>query len=143
QLTGRVDFSLEGVLALTQHRGRIQRVPVGTRKEVGRFEENARALLPRQSLPSGFSLESGFSCLSDLLSRAIRELTHYFSMRMRHHHFAPLGTANLTAADHSRNIGFLRSHLLQAGLEASSRGFPRGIGANRLVAWHWDAGDLV
>ncbi len=61
QLAGAVNFCLEGVLALCQHRCRIHLCPVGACQQIGRLQENGCSFLPRHVFPVGLSRKGGIN----------------------------------------------------------------------------------
>ena len=108
EFTHRVDFRLESVFALSDHGRRVHFVSVGTGEQIGRFQEDRRALFVGHARPRFLCVESRFDGVFHVFLRAVRKVTHHFRLVVRGVNGLFVVRAHFLPVDDHRNVdGFL------------------------------------
>ena len=133
QLGRGVDLGLVRRLRLVQHRRRDEGRAPRAGEQLGRAEEDGRALLPRQARPVGVRLAGGVDRLLDVLGAALGDVGEDVLLAVRHHRLGRLLRLDLLAADHHRDRDPLALHLRQPDAQLLALGRAGRVAADGLV----------
>ena len=131
KLTSSVDFSLEAILALRQHRCGIDLGPVRTCNEVGCFQEHRSAVLPPQVCPRLAGLQRGINGLGHMGLGAVAEVPQHFAVFVGWRHGPFVVGRDACSAQVHRD---LNGRLVVHGLVCRLKGFP--LRCARCIAEH-------
>ena len=143
QLAGAVDLGLECGLALAQHGGGVDQLPVRGGEQIGGLEEDGGAVLEAPVCPVALGLDRGLGRRCDRRGVGLMHLGEHTAMAVRGHHVVGVAGADLPAAHHHRDIHRLGRHGGQRGLERGSLGCAGRVGQHRLIVGNRDVRDTT
>src|SRR5665647_3052256 len=144
QLAGGVDLGLVAGLGLAQHRGGDNPCPPWPGKQVGRLEQDGRAIVEGQGTPGGCRRHGRRDCSLGLGLGRLPHCPEDLLVGVRLAHVDLLaGTGDPLATDRVRQIHAATAQLGQSCLELSAFGTARRIVQNRLVDWGRNLGHSI
>ena len=138
-----VDLRLVRGLRLVEHRRRVQRRAPGPGEELGRAQEDRRALVPGSARPVRVRFARGVDGLLDVLGAALADVGQDVALAMRHHRLERLVGVDVLAADDEGDADALALHLAQASLQLGALGGAGCVGLDGLVDRRGRAEDSV
>ena len=143
QLAGGVDFSLERILALAQHGGRVEAGAVGAGQQVGGFEENGGPLFPGQFAPGGAGGQGGGYGLFHVLGRAGVKIAQHVLMVVRRADALGFAGAHLAPTNVHGNVALLLLEALEFALQFGAFGGAGRVAFHGFVEWGRDVEKAV
>jgi hypothetical protein len=134
QLTGAVDLGLEGGLALAQHGGGVEQLPVGSGEQLGSPEKDRRPVLEAPMAPVSLGLHGRLDRRFDGGSIGLVSASQDSAMAVgRDHVMSPAG-ADLVTTHHGRYVSLPGADRTQCLLESRALGGSRRVAQHRLVS---------
>ena len=133
ELTGGVDFSLIGGLALAQHGGGVELCPPGTGQQVAGLHEDGCSVLPGHIGPGALGGHDRLDGHFQLLFAGHAALGQHMVMVVGHGDGYGVLGEDLLAADDQRDLYHLSALALKLGLEGRPLGAAGHIAAYGLV----------
>ena len=129
----RVDLGLKDILALTKHRGGVDKPPVLCRRQLGDTKVDGRAFDPRETFPLPLRPDGRLDGRPHLVGAGFVIGRQHMVVGVRHDHLTGATGIHLPPADDQRNIDRRRRQVLEFFLNGCAFGSARRIAFYRLV----------
>src|SRR5690606_30098756 len=133
ELGGGVDLGLEGVLALAEHGGGVERVTPGSSEEVGGAEEDGGAVVPVHPHPVVAGVEGGLDGAAHLGLAALVPDGEDTAVLVGGDELGRAAGLAALAADDGGDVDGLLAHFREPFLQGNTLGRAGGVRADGLV----------